>query len=107
MCVCVSMCTMAYMQNQVYTHVYDDTHMELGGNPKRIRFLTKYLKISAGEMTVSLSDIGEFQICILNTIGSYVSLQMYQNSSISRETLKLLEEEEEETLQNRGIGKDV
>ena len=95
------------------TLVYDSTHMESGGNPKGIRFLTKYLKISAGEMTVSLNDIEEFHICILNTIGSYLSpyiksqLQKYQNSSISSETLKQLEEEEEETLQNGGIGKDV
>lgn len=64
-------------------------------------------------MTVSLNDIGEFQIYILNTLGSYLSpyiksqLQMYQNSSVRPGTLKLFEEEEEETLQNRGIGKDV
>lgn len=39
-------------------------------------------------MTVFLNDFGEFQICILNTLGSFLSpyikcqLQMYQNSSV-------------------------
>lgn len=75
--------------------------------------MTKYLKICAREITVSLNDIGEFKICILNALGSYLSpyiksqLLLYQTSSVRPETLKLLEEEEEEALQNRDIGKDV